>query len=326
MLNTAFSCLPVQSGISVLKPTHTGSQRQLLSGALGCGNFSCCSSCRKCWVTSPPPKPRSLHKVRPGAAILRQKTRKSSTSFSSEEWDQSSEQQLGSTCMQADVKITVLALRHCRCFLPGTPPGLCQMAAREMVVHLQTFPSWSSKAFRGQAHPFSWTELHGCWANHNGIVTGEGWGWRRASLEISLQIKILGNCLSLLSSTVVCRVVENLPCWSHTGMQQESRREAGPLTERRAELCRQGEAPALVRKTSVPCPPFPPAKRQSSFKIHLYFGFVKNELFSGCCSVAGTIGLTVPCFLFTGRKWARIAPMCFCEPLGRKTSSSMSLF
>lgn len=61
----------------------------------------------------------------------------------------------------------------------------------------------SYKALGEKTHPFSWKESYGHGANQKRIDIRVGWGWRRTSLEVSLQIKFPGSGLSLLSSAVI---------------------------------------------------------------------------------------------------------------------------
>lgn len=113
MLNTAcFPASPCRMTLWSWSP-HTGSQLQLLSGALGWG-------CRKCWVTSPPPKPRSLLKVRPGAAILDRKHANNLLLYFL--GSELTTREPGALCVLGKVKSIILALWRCRCFIHGHHP------------------------------------------------------------------------------------------------------------------------------------------------------------------------------------------------------------
>lgn len=140
------------------------------------------------------------------------------TSFRSEGWAHSSREP-SSMFVPGDVRVSELALwAFCRCFIHGTSGIHTRWQRGRWTFGARLCLIFSYKAFGKQTHPFSWTGFYGSWANHNGRDTGVGWEWGRAPLEISLQGKIPGNSLSLLSSTVILRIMENLVL---SAMQEE---------------------------------------------------------------------------------------------------------
>lgn len=101
-----FSCLPMQTDILVMKSTHNWLSTAVSLWGHRWGQLLMLQQLQEALMTSPPPKPRSLRKVRPGAAILRQKTL-----FLFPPWGVSSQlQKPNSVCVPGDVKMIVLAL------------------------------------------------------------------------------------------------------------------------------------------------------------------------------------------------------------------------
>lgn len=104
--NHVFSCLPTQTDIAVMKLIHNWLSTAVSLWGHRWGQLLMLQQLQEALMTSPPPKPRSLRKVRPGAAILRQKTL-----FLFPLWGVSSQlQEPNSVCVPGDVKRIVLAL------------------------------------------------------------------------------------------------------------------------------------------------------------------------------------------------------------------------
>lgn len=100
-------------------------------------------------MTSPPPKPRSLRKVRPGAAILRQKTL-----FLFPPWGVSSQlQEPNSVCVPGDVKMIVLALLTLQVLHSWDTTQSIRDGGRGDGVQLQNFPCFKLYSLWGIDSP-----------------------------------------------------------------------------------------------------------------------------------------------------------------------------
>ena len=132
------SCLPRQSHLWVVKPTHTGSQRLFLSRALGWTPHAIAAAGSAEWHHLLLSQEASTRSGLEQPCIDRKHTNNPPLPALGNEL---TARGIPALHVPGDVRISVPAvLTLCRCFIHGTLPSLYQMAAWEMEVQLQTFP------------------------------------------------------------------------------------------------------------------------------------------------------------------------------------------